>query len=48
MAGTLGLDEVEPFIVLLRELLLKELGVLGNELSVLGPRDSVDAYVVRL
>lgn len=48
MAGTLGLDEVELLIVLLRELLLKELRVLGKELSVLGPRDSVDADVERL
>ena len=47
IVGTLGLDEVELLIVLLREL-LKELRVLGKELSVLGSRDSVDADVDRL
>ena len=36
IVGTLGRDEVELLIVLLRELLLKELRVLGKELSVLG------------
>ena len=44
MAGTLGLDEVE----LKRDLLLKELRVLGQERSVPGPADSVDADVERL
>lgn len=47
MAGTLGLDEAE-LLVLLRDLLLEELSVLGKELSVLGPRDRVDADVERL
>lgn len=48
MTGILGLEEVELLIVLLRELLLKELRVLGKELSVLGPRDIVDGDVERL
>ena len=50
MAGTPGMDEVELFMVLQRDLLLKELTVLGKELSVLGLRDSVevDADVERL
>lgn len=50
MAGTQGLDnvELELFTVLLRDALLKELKVLGKELSVLEPRDSVVADVERL
>lgn len=37
MAGILGLDEAEGLIVLLRELPLKELRVLGKELSDVEP-----------
>lgn len=48
MAGTPGLDDAALLIVLLRELLLKELRVLGKELSVLGPRDTAGADVERL
>lgn len=48
MAGTLGVDELEHLMVLLRDLLLRELRVLGKELMVLGPRISVDADVERL
>ena len=44
MAGTLGLDEAK----LKRDSLLKELRLLGNDLSVPGPADSVDADVERL
>ncbi len=48
MAGTLGLDEFELLIVLPREPLLKELKVLGKDLSVSGLGDTVDAHVDRL
>ncbi len=48
MAGTLGLDEHELLMVLLREPLLMELKVLGKDLSVSGPGDTVDAHVDRL
>lgn len=48
MAGILGLEEAELLIVLLRELLLKELRVLGKELSVLGPQEIIDGDVERL
>ena len=39
---------VELLIVLLRELLLEWLRILGKELRVLSPQDSVDADVERL
>ena len=47
MAGTLGREEFELrlFTVLVRDSLLQELKVLGKELRVPGPWDSVDADV---